>query len=322
MTTIEWTNKTWNPLVGCSKISEGCRNCYAIKEAHRLAGNPNPKISSVYQGLTERRGDRTEWTGLVKFIPERLEVPLKTRKPTMWFVNSMSDLFHESVTDEQIARIWDVMAATPQHVYQVLTKRPQRMLEWVKRCSHHPQQWSITHNGNQPMPYGDGIIVGDAEKWPLPNVWLGVTVENQKAADERIPLLLQTPAAVRFLSCEPLLEEVDLQLWARQTLKGLQLEGLPQQGEIVEPGIDWVIVGGESGSKARECHTHWIQSLVRQCNDAHIPCFVKQMGSNCLTSQEHSQGIAWPPPGKGGDITQFPKDLQVRQFPQFQQEPA
>lgn len=307
MTAIEWTNKTWNPLVGCSKISEGCRNCYAIKEAHRLAGNPNAKISGVYQGLTERKGDRTEWTGLVKFIPERLEIPLKTRKPTMWFVNSMSDLFHESVGDSELNRIFSVMGQCPQHIFQVLTKRPDRMLDYMLRwkglLEHTPRSFS-----DAPIP-------------PLPNVWLGVTVENQKTADERIPLLLQTPASVRFLSCEPLLEEVDLQLWARQTLKGLRFEGLSRQGEVVEPGIDWVIVGGESGSKARNCDTGWIYSIVRQCKNANVPCFVKQLGTNPIHCGDNTRTEFGITTGKGSDISQFPKELQVRQFPQVQ-EPA
>ena len=289
MSKIEWTTRTWNPMVGCSKVSAGCQNCYAIKDAHRLAGNPNPKISGVYAGLTERRGDRTEWTGKVNFLPQRLELPIKTRKPTTWFVNSMSDLFHESVTDDQLDQIFAVMALTPQHTYQVLTKRPARMLDYLSAAEKRVFKSACGLADDKPE------LKSIPHQWPLPNVWLGVTVENQKAAD-RIPLLLQTPSAVRFLSCEPLLENVDLTRcgdsdYSIDSLTGAEPYGNSTRKGIV-PRLDWVIVGGESGHGARPCHLPWIQDIVDQCAAAKVPCFTKQTGSN---PWEHLVT------GKGGD---------------------
>ena len=198
-----------------------------------------------------------------------LEIPLKRKKPTTWFVNSMSDLFHESVTDEQLDQIFAIMALTPHHTYQVLTKRPERMVDYLINqwerieatfkmpCSERPKNLRDISNRN----------------WPLSNVWLGVTVENQKAADERIPLLLQTPAAVRFLSCDPLLEEVDIKILLQNYVPNWNKKGDPGCRQI-----DWVIVGGESGPKARPCDIEWIRSIVRQCAAADVPCFVKQKG--------------------------------------------
>src|SRR5690606_22560010 len=180
MTTIEWTQGTWNPVSGCTRVSPGCDNCYAMRQAHRFSGNCQP-----YEGLTTIRRGKVDWTGSVRFVPEMLEVPLQ-RKPTTWFVNSMSDLFHESLTNEQIASAFGGMAATPQHTYQILTKRPKRMREWF------------------------GWLDG---RRPLHNVWLGVSCEDQARADERIPHLLSTPAAVRFVSAEPLLGPIALRAW-------------------------------------------------------------------------------------------------------------
>jgi protein gp37 len=222
-TKIEWTNQTWNPLAGCSPVSEGCRNCYAAKEAVRLAGNPNEKISGKYEGTAEMRGAgdkrRAVFTGRVNLAEDVLEQPSRWRKPRLVFVNSMSDLFHESVPDEFIARVFGVMRLASEHTFQVLTKRPERMADFLSGC----RDWEgwITHNGAPPGAYhrpecdgpNEGIVVGDRDNWPLPNVWLGTSVENQGAADERIPHLLRTPAAVCFLSCEPLLGPVNLTEW-------------------------------------------------------------------------------------------------------------
>lgn len=311
MSNIEWTEKTWNPIVGCSKISEGCRNCYAINQSHRNAAMgaklDNPGRLAYYEGLTEKRGDRTEWTGKVAFVPEALGIPLKTRKPTTWFVNSMSDLFHESVTDGQLDQIFAVMAASPRHTYQVLTKRPERMLAY------------FTERHLNRLGTVSGVEIAIA--LPLPNVWLGVTVENQKAADERIPLLLQTPAAVRFLSCEPLLEDIDLspyfvnvrfqqnQLTGEcrliTSVEGIELTesdllaNYAQTATQYRKPIDWVIVGGESGPGARPCNPFWIQSVVDQCKSAKVPVFVKQLGGF---------------PDKRHDFEKFPASLQLRQI--------
>lgn len=328
MSKIEWTGETWNPTVGCSKVSTGCSNCYAIKDAHRLAGNPNPKIGPIFSGLTERRGDRTEWTGKVNFVSERLQIPLQTRKPTMWFVNSMSDLFHESVSFEVIAAIFGVIEVTPHHTYQVLTKRPQRMLEffeWLRSASVDP--WTECHfwalqNDDQAEVLHRLDYKGNYP-WPLSNLWLGVTAENQRTADERIPLLLQTPAAVRFLSCEPLLQKIDLTAVGHGTqdycnaLTGYRWDyggTRPCPQPFAKP-IDWVIVGGESGAKTRTCDINWIRSIVEQCRVAGMPCFVKQLGSNTRNLPVHC-GNFGRSKGKMNYPSEWPEDLRVRQMPE------
>lgn len=301
MTTIEWTHgyevdghvfkgETWNLLVGCSKVSEGCRDCYAINHAHRLAGNPNPKISSAYAGLTERRGGRTEWTGKVNFLEQRLGQPLRWHRPRMIFVNSMSDWLHPSVTKEQIKAMWEVMHEAHQrygHIFQLLTKRPER--------------FSVLG------PNGIGWYAADAPvPCPEPGIWLGVTTENQQQANERIPLLLQAPAAIRFLSCEPLLGPLNLEH---------------------TPSVDWVIVGGESGHKARSCDIGWIKSIVEQCKNSDISCFVKQLGSApCGKDREDTILARRDQPfgnsgwrkvldSKGGNPEEWPEDIRVREYP-------
>lgn len=305
MTDIEWTDRTWNPVVGCSKVSEGCRNCYAINQAYRNAAMgremPNPGRMAYYGGLTEKRGDRVEWTGVVNFVPEALEIPLKTRKPTRWFVNSMSDLFHESVAFETIAAIFGVMAATPRHTYQILTKRPNRMLDffdWLN-CHASPDPWTECHAYALQIDREQQLIHSRSEDsngrvWPLQNVWLGVTAENQKAVDERIPLLRQTPAAIRFLSCEPLLEEIVI----------------PDLS-----GISWIIIGGESGPGARPFNLEWGRSLIRQCSGAGVPAFMKQLGSNRFHTDRFGAISRYKAAGKGGNPEEWPEDMRVREWP-------
>jgi protein gp37 len=274
-TGIEWTDATWNPIRGCSPVSPGCKNCYASKVAKLFSGPGGP-----YEGLVRinRAGERTdEWNGVVRPIAEHLLDPLKWRGRKLYqagnakavgsepgmriFVNSMSDLFHENLADTEIDKIFAVMALCPQHTFQVLTKRPQRMLKWARRIEEMVPRlgcnpWLI----NWPHPRGTGEPV--TSQWPLKNVWLGVSVENQKAADERIPLLLETPARLRFISAEPLLGPVLLH-------------------EVDQPNIptlDWVICGGESGPGARPMHPDWARSLRDQCTDAGVPFFFKQWG--------------------------------------------
>jgi protein gp37 len=186
--------------------------------------------------------------------------PLKWKEPRRIFVNSMSDLFHEKVSDETIAQVFEVMAEAQRHTFQVLTKRPERMLRWF--TDYLPDACS----GEQP-----------AERWPLPNVWLGVSVENQAAADERIPLLLRTPAAVRFLSCEPLLGPVSIDPWLGE--EGFDPDGPDEDGlPKYMPPIDWVIVGGESGPHARPMHPDWAIHLASECEEWNVPFFFKQWG--------------------------------------------
>jgi protein gp37 len=310
-TSIEWTDETWNPLVGCSKISAGCQNCYAIGQAHRNAAiaktHPNPGRLAYYEGLTEKRGDRLEWTGQVNFIPDALSIPIGWKKPRRIFVNSMSDMFHESVPFEWIDQIFAVMALTPQHTYQILTKRPDRMLEYCRSAKNRIRIAAVDM----------GRICGIAHdrfeqcdfEWPLPNIWLGVTVENQRAADERIPLLLQTPAALRFLSCEPLLEEVSIE----------NISGWHESFTAdYRSQINWVIVGGESGHGARSTQISHIDSIVSQCQYAKVPVFVKQLGAKPVTGC----GDSWPiSDRKGAIVSEWPEHLRIQEFPETAQSP-
>lgn len=275
-TEISWTDETWNFLAGCSKVSAGCQNCYAINMAHRLpamanaleAKGKNPGRLKHYKGLTQKTAHGVEWSGTVTFIPEALQQPLKWKNPRKIFVNSMADCFHEDVPFGWLEQALAVISSTPQHTYQLLTKRPQRMLEFFAQIEGYK---------------------------PLPNLWLGVTVEDQKAANERIPLLLKAPAAVRFLSCEPLLGVIEIAKW---------LDG----------GIPWVICGGESGPSARLCNVDWIYSLVKQCKANGVACWVKQMGSNAYSPSNPmwDNGIT----GKGSNPSEWPDELQVQEFPE------
>lgn len=321
-TSIQWTDEVWNPVRGCSRVSEGCRNCYAERQAIRQS-----RAGGAYHGLVKSTKAGPQWTGVVRLIEEQLRKPLRWRKPRRVFVNSMSDLFHEKLADSTIARIWQVMRAATPHTFQVLTKRPERMRQFLAQCSDW-QGW-ITHSGAPPSSYGgDGIIVGDRDRWPLPNVWLGVSVEDQKTSDERVADLLQTPAAVRFLSCEPLLGPVDI----LESIRVLHRRVGDFHPVFMQPGgIDWVIVGGESGPRARPCNVQWIRSIVEQCREKDVPVFVKQLGSepgfkledeegrgNMAPSFHHASGdlfIKKLGDRKGGDPDEWPEDLRVREMP-------
>jgi protein gp37 len=292
MTTISWTDETWNPTDGCQRVSEGCRNCYAERFAGRFCG-PGQR----YEGIVERRlrvisdDDQhlvARWTGEGRLDAGKLAKPLRWKKPRRIFVNSMSDLFFEKFTNEQIAAVFGVMAACPQHTFQVLTKRAGRMREWfewvaeigTETCRaeafcHLPADFRDPHDG----------MFGE-KPWPLPNVWLGCSVENQDAADERIPELLRTPAVVRFLSCEPLLGPVDLTdrlgIWTDCPDCGRDVS-LDEDGccamcglDAYRWGVDWVISGCESGPGARPCDVAWLRSLRDQCAAAGVAFFCKQ----------------------------------------------
>lgn len=300
MSKIEWTEKTWNPIAGCTRVSEGCRHCYAESMAKRLAAMGQEK----YEGLVDANG---HWTGKISLDPEAHVEPLTRKKPTVYFVNSMSDLFHENVPSFVIGAIFGIMAATPHHQYQILTKRPEQMLHFFKVIS------SISKNCEPACCWQYALNLGledniwpISKTWPLPNVWLGVSVENQEAANERIPLLLQTPAAIRFLSCEPLLGPIDLNSIPRLS-RGVN--GFPDPIGVFaewqeEPcraklrnGVDWVIAGGESGPGARPMHPFWVRSLRDQCIESGTPFFFKQWGeykplnphyvSDCISDKEH-----------------------------------
>lgn len=256
---IEWTEATWNPFVGCTHVSAGCDNCYAASLASgRLAHIP------TYTGLAEGG----KFNGTVRLLPERLDWPLRKTKPLLIFVNSMSDLFHEGVPDEYLIRVFAVMAAASRHTFQVLTKRHGRMQSLLSRSDFRASVWD----------HWRGLTRGadDTWAWPLRNVWLGVSVENQRWAEVRIPKLLDTPAAVRFLSCEPLLGPVDLAV--SSFIGGDWLDGL-----------GWVIVGGESGPKARPMHPQWARALRDQCQAVGVPFLFKQWGE--WVEGEHARDL-------------------------------
>lgn len=224
-TDIEWTDATWNPVAGCSIVSAGCTHCYAMEMARRLDAMGIEK----YSGLVRKSGNRTIWNGVVREDQAALAIPARWSRPRKIFVNSMSDLFHESVSESFIAQVWDVMGNTPRHHYQILTKRPDRMAQVL-------QSWS---------------------KEPLQNVWLGTSVENAGAAG-RINMLRAVPATIRFISFEPLIGSV---------------------GDVDLRGIDWAIVGGESGRFARPIREAWIDEIHAQCTVAGTAFFFKQWGT-------------------------------------------
>lgn len=266
---IAWTEETWNPLRGCTRVSQGCMNCYAESMAARFCGAGQP-----YEGTINPETKR--WNGTIKLVPEKLAEPLRWQRPRMVFVNSMSDLFHEDVPDWHIDKVFAVMAMAERQTFQVLTKRPARMKEYLSK-DRRPE-WADSAvsmwGENDPDAIHDSIWHGDAT---LPNVWLGVTVENQEAADERIPLLLETPASVRWASMEPLLGPVDLALFGT----------LPRMHHIdptakVRDLLHWVVVGGESGPHARPMHPDWARSLRDQCAAAGVPFLFKQWGEFSL----------------------------------------
>jgi protein gp37 len=235
------------------------------------------------------------WTGKIRLVPEALDEPLHWRRPERVFVNSMSDLFHPDVPDEFIDQVFAVMMLAPQHTFMVLTKRPERMAKYFRlynrdeKIGHEAMYLYEQFGGRGDCSLAAGLIYGPGkisnlphipphpEAWPLPNVWLGVSVENQRAADERIPLLLQTPAAVRFLSCEPLLGPVDLTPYLEPYVR-TKHDGSRRGTVWADPGIDWVIVGGESGPGARPMHPDWVRGIRDQCVGAGVAFFFKQWG--------------------------------------------
>lgn len=324
-TSIEWVQgadgqrgDTWNPLSGCREISPGCTNCYAAVMASRLEA----MMVEKYQGTTRKLDNgKVVWTGKINLDEASLLKPLRTKKPTTYFVNSMSDLFHEDVPDSFIDRVFAVMALCPQHTFQVLTKREERMQQYFStyRKSGIAPSLSVTFKD---MPDGGTLIA------PLDNVWLGVSVEDQQRASERILFLLRTPAAVRFLSCEPLLGSVNIEPF-------LQYEPFHENykmtfGAREWRGVDWVIVGGESGHGARPCRIEWVRSIVEQCQAAAVPVFVKQLGSHVIGNMSERMAMIGEPVNrgddsivrwklrdkKGGDMAEWPQYLRVRQFPE------
>lgn len=271
---IAWTDQTWNPLRGCSRVSPGCENCYAERTAARFTGP-----GQAYEGLAQiTKAGRPQWTGKVRLVLEHLADPLRWKRPRRVFVNSMSDVFHDEVSNETIAAIFGVMSQAPRHVFQVLTKRPERMVAWfawIDSLSMSPIETLAYCTGRA----GVRELVGcwePAPAWPLPNVWLGVTTEDQQRAEERVPLLLRTPAAKRFVSVEPQLGHVDLTTIGEY--QGEPLSALEEVvGHIERARLDWVITGAESGPGARPYDLYWARSLRNQCQRAHVAFFLKQI---------------------------------------------
>lgn len=296
---IQWTEASWNPVTGCSVVSPGCEHCYAATLSQRFGYTKQPWTA---QHAAEN----------VQLHPERLDQPLHWRRPRRIFVNSMSDLFHDQVPDGFLIEVFAHMWWAPQHTFQVLTKRPARMgdpvLMSLIETELRERERSLTAV-DCPTPL----------LWPLPNVWLGVSVEDQRSADERIPILLQTPGAVRFVSAEPLLEDIYI--------------------PVLDMGrLDWIIIGGESGPNCRRLDLEWVRSLVwraRHSGPKKPAVFIKQLGGYAVsaTKADHLGRIAagapmgseptspepwrlWLHDRKGGNPEEWPKDLRVREWPE------
>ena len=310
-TAIEWTHvpgfkgETWNPIVGCSVVSAGCTNCYAMGVANRLA---SMKIDH-YANLVAQTKAGPVWNGDINVAPRKTFLrPWFWKKPRAVFVNSMGDLFHEAIEDAVIDMVFAIMALCPQHTFMVLTKRADRMREFL--CTPGRKQeigkavldisdliaFEVgSHKARPSMDHFSSCFAGDG---PFPNIWLGVSVEDQKRADERICLLLDTPAVRRFISCEPLLGSVDLtdvdyspisggkpgREAGRDSYNALSggMAGAQYHGFA---SVDWVIAGGESGASSRPMHPAWARSLRDQCAAAEVPFFFKQWVSGCLSAR-------------------------------------
>lgn len=309
-TKIEWSDITVNPIHliredgsngghWCHKVSPGCANCYA--EAQNQSNYFKFASHLPYTGEVPQN---------LIFDEKVMKKLLNMRSPKKIFVCSMTALFGEWVPDEWIDKAFAYMAMASQHTFQILTKRPERMRSYLQgakqriRCAAVDLGRQLNLAPERYEPYETCEF-----DWPLPNVWLGVSVENQKAADDRIPLLLATPAKIKFLSCEPLLEAIDLRKHFRTSNSGDILTWLDY--------LNWVIIGGESGSNARPCDVNWIRSIVQQCKPTNVAVFVKQLGSRSSLSSglpglQFGSGLKHH---KGGDINEFPEELKIRQLP-------
>ncbi len=282
-TKIEWTDKVWNPVRGCTKISPGCKHCYAETFAERFRGVPGHPYEQGFD---------------LRLVPHKLEEPLRWRDPAMVFVNSMSDPFHEDVPDEYIDQIFAAMAVTQRHTYQVLTKRADRLQRYT---SNDDWKWRVGAAAGRYV--GHRGMDNCGPNWPLPNVWLGVSCEDREYGLPRLEYLRETPAALRMVSFEPLLEDL---------------------GQVDLRGIDWAIIGGESGDGARPMLLEWARSLIAQCKSAGTKVFVKQLGARPagdLVSIARGRTIMdgrWMKHPKGGDPREWPGGAEAwpREFPE------
>ncbi len=322
-TKIEWADEVWNITTGCTPISAGCQNCYAKRMAQRLKGRAGYPADDPFK---------------VTFHPDKLDAPLRWKKPRRIFVVSMGDLFHEDVTDEMIDKVFAIMASSGRHTFMLLTKRPQRAHEWFQRVSDgakkaknmyqsalidyysrndvdlsEPHQVPAAPTGELRFIYDSmrdikpemtieerfsGKSIGECHwrGWPLDNVWLGVTAENQAMADERIPILLQIPAAKHFASLEPLLKPVDVRPYLPRKWT-LACHDYPTERTI---GLDGIVAGGESGPGARPSHPDWFRKVRDDCAAAGVPFTFKQWGEFVPKSQTELRC-----PDKWGCITQL-----------------
>jgi protein gp37 len=281
-TPIEWCDHSWPIVNGCRRASPGCENCYSERlTATRLAHTPKYKGLAVFD-----KGPR--YTGETRLWEPHLTLPFKWKTPAKIFVADMGDLFYEQVSDQDINRVFAVMSLAPQHVFQVLTKRASRMRAYFadeSRWAKIEVAARRLYREHTKQQIAGKILIG-----PLPHIWLGVSAENQEWANKRIPDLLATPAAIRFVSYEPALGPVDFSKWLGTT-----------------PGINWLICGGESGPGARPFNVEWARSVIKQCTAAHVACFIKQLGSDPYGIKLRNR--------KGGDMSEWPEDLRLRKFP-------
>jgi protein gp37 len=352
---IQWCDRSdWNPVRGCTRVSPGCGGpgphggCYAEGIAARFSDPGQP-----FHGFAKRVNGEARWTGKVALIEDRLLEPIRWRNPARVFALSMSDLFHENLPMPDIIRVMAVIALCPHLTFQVLTKRSERMRDLMNATRMGALVWEAADRiacdmylteGHPSAPY----LMGGAANapWPLPNLWLGVSCEDQARADERIPDLLATPAAVRFISAEPLLGPIDLTWIAepddardgvidallgcnwidgqgrgvayRPSRAGHQDRQMTREVVTVNGSkLDWVIIGGESGPRARDFHLSWAKSLIEQCQAANVPAFMKQVGSNAWDdiSYQGSVPAFKTRDRKGGSPDEWPACLQVREMP-------
>lgn len=364
ITNIEWTDRSWNPVVGCIKVSAGCAHCYAETMGKRLkamavadvAAGKNPGRKRHYIDAIDDKG---RWSGKLIPVPEALGDPLSWKKPSRVFVNSMSDLFHEDVPDWFIDDVFASMALAPQHTFQVLTKRAGRMRAYFDALAARVQEWDGGEGETEEFLMESvadretETIVGlkaiewlsfyNARNlgWPLPNVELGVSVEDQSTANERIPHLLRSPAALRFVSYEPALGPVDWTWieaangwvidalrgeWSRRADAGID-EPSAEECHNGGPRLDAIIIGGESGHGARPFDLAWARSTIAQCKAAGVAPFLKQFGSNAVAWDQYADGLGGITGGgghlpwltydpKGGDPSEWPDDLRgFREWP-------
>jgi protein gp37 len=340
-TKIEWTHMagyvgaTWNFIIGCLRKSAGCENCYAERQVHR-------GLSKQQKGLTKLTKKGPVWNGKFNVAEHRLDEPIRRTKPTMYFVNSLSDLFFEPVPFELIAASFGVMAAAQRHIFQILTKRPERANEffgWLEDQAHevrgHHPQWALDDcrlyvvldaaRKRKLIDVADrAAILHSGLAWPLKNVWLGVSVEDQETADRRVPMLRRLPAEVHWVSQEPQLGPVT---YRPDTFEWKPLSPGPDDDGKLLPPIRWIVIGGESGPGARPFDLQWARQTIKETEGSMCSVFVKQLGAKAVDSNTGGNSAmrqaGWQPTTeavelehrKGGEITEWPEDLRVRDWP-------